>query len=99
VPVVDFRKISGRYKPYAKDQMRSRHHRQAAEFSARRSLIQGVIILKTRAQVEGMSAIDPLVPTYNVETAVILLMAGDNAKALAIAQVLPSGTGQRAHCS
>jgi hypothetical protein len=46
---------------------------------------------------ERLSAIDPLVPTYNVETAAILLMAGDNAKALAIAQALPSGTGQRAH--
>jgi adenylate cyclase len=46
---------------------------------------------------EKLSAMDPLVPTYNVQTAGTLLMAGDNAKALAIAQALPSGTGQRAH--
>jgi len=46
---------------------------------------------------EKLSAIDPLVPTYNVQTAGTLLMAGENAKALAIAQALPSGTGQRAH--
>jgi hypothetical protein len=50
----DFRKTSGRNKRYAKDQMRSRPHSQAAEFSIRQSLIQGVILLKTRAQVEGM---------------------------------------------
>ena len=34
--------------------MRSRPHDQAAEFSIRRSLIPGVIILKTRAKVEGL---------------------------------------------
>jgi hypothetical protein len=62
VPVADFRKISRRNKPCAKDQVRSRPHRQAVEFGIRRSPIQGVImspiqgviVLKTRAQVEGM---------------------------------------------
>jgi adenylate cyclase len=46
---------------------------------------------------EKLTALDPLVPSYNTSTSRIFLAVGDGAKALTIAQALPFGSGSRAN--
>ncbi len=45
---------------------------------------------------EQLRGLDPLVPVFNISTAVTLLAAGDNAQAISIAEGLPLNNAQRA---